>query len=350
MKKKFSLFILFCLFISKTFALPGFDSYLPDSPGDFVFYRDYSFERESYIGILSYDKQTYQIKYVAPANKEQLLPEKSVGLLFTINPESDFLDMTGERILTSLMPDSNEIDILNYLHDILYEFSSRRKKVFEVNSRNVTSKQQYPQFGGEVSLSFDCVIPLFNLKSITDSEGKVIFECVTIGKIKDSLDTTFDNFNGFPVLNFEQPSKVYKSRKKKQKVTTNFGYNLTLDKGWSLLSEGIWGLNDNCLIISNAIPFFNEDLEMCFNYLIRMFLSSANNSYIDFSTAEIYTNQETNQLKLYSTHYNKTDFVKNIKIITPEQKEFSLLLLAVTEPEYTNKRNYFDKIIKSYSK
>ena len=89
---------------------------------------------------------------------------------------------------------------------------------------------------------------------------------------------------------------------------------------------------------------------MSFNYLIRMFLSSANNSYIDFSTAEIYTNQETNQLKLYSTHYNKTDFVKNIKIITPEQNEFSLLLFAVTEPEYTNKRNYFDKIIQSYSK
>ena len=147
-----TLTILLCVAVS-AFTLPGFTPFVPDTAGEYVYYRDYSFNRESYIGILNYDDTSYQIRYYAPADRDLVLPETNLAILFSLNPESNFFDMTGEKIITDVDPYGDDVDILNYLHDLLYEFSSRRIKLDDLEGTEIFTTQEFEQFGGKVTMS-----------------------------------------------------------------------------------------------------------------------------------------------------------------------------------------------------
>ena len=62
MKKIFLSITTFLLALS-LFALPGITSKINDQSGQFVYYKDSSFARESYFGILIYDEGTYGVRY-----------------------------------------------------------------------------------------------------------------------------------------------------------------------------------------------------------------------------------------------------------------------------------------------
>ena len=134
MKKKiFSLFIFVFIISNFIFALPGFKPYLKDVSGDFVFYKDYTFKRESYVGFLMYDEGTYCARYFAPKNEEK--PAKEVKILFTVNTDKDFMELTGEKIISGRQADDTEV--INYLHDMIYELNARRIKAGSVTPKDV---------------------------------------------------------------------------------------------------------------------------------------------------------------------------------------------------------------------
>ena len=60
--KKSFFSVLFFSFFSCLFALPGVTKKIPDLSGQFVYYEDKSFERESYFGIIFYDEGTYGLR------------------------------------------------------------------------------------------------------------------------------------------------------------------------------------------------------------------------------------------------------------------------------------------------
>ena len=214
--KKLILSIITSIIITAAgFALPGFTSFIPDSAGEYVYYRDSSFTRESYIGILGYDDATIQIRYFAPQDDEAMLPSKEIAILMTVDPKSDFWNMTGERIVSTILPDTDDTDIVNYLHDLLYEFSARRISEVAVESDNQVVDQDYAQFGGKVAITFDARIPLFNIRTITDENGTKVFDCVTIGTIKSSTDNTFELFEGVSTQKPEVQKETKKSSKAK---------------------------------------------------------------------------------------------------------------------------------------
>ena len=82
------------------FALPGVKSFIPDVPGQFVYYKDMSFSRESYIGVIYYDDTTYGFRYIAPAvsDKKNPLPKREMQVYITINPEKNKLEFIGEKV------------------------------------------------------------------------------------------------------------------------------------------------------------------------------------------------------------------------------------------------------------
>ena len=51
--------------MSVCFAIPGVETVFPISSGEYVFYRDFSFPTETYIGFLQYDNTTLAIRYYA---------------------------------------------------------------------------------------------------------------------------------------------------------------------------------------------------------------------------------------------------------------------------------------------
>lgn len=209
--RKVLISICFVLMISVCFAIPGVEAVFPISSGEYVYYRDYTFPTETYIGFLQYDDGTLAIRYYAK-NPESGLGDITVYI--SLNPKSDFIDMTGEKIIGNVTAEDTET--LNYLHDLLYEFAGRRKKL---NNRDFFStlrvSQDYVQFGGDVTMIYDYYIPIFNLNRIVDEYGSPLFEAVTFGALLSSSDTAFTDFNGFQNLpNFSAKDKIEDLSKK----------------------------------------------------------------------------------------------------------------------------------------
>ena len=330
-------------------ALPGFTSFIPDSAGEYVYYRDNSFSRESYIGILGYDDSTIQIRYFAPQDDDAMLPAKEIAILITVDPNSDFWNMTGERIVSTILPDSDDTDIVNYLHDLLYEFSARRISAFEVESDKVVVDQDYPQFGGKVAVTFDARVPLFNIRTITDEKGSKVFDCVSIGTIKSSTDNTFEMFAG---LNAPKPT-VQKETKKaaKSKLYKFENRSVTLDEGWEQKMENFWTLGNDSLITMSALPKVSENKVLNDLYVQRKLLESSEGSYTDFQNCEIIYTQAKDSYKIVSTSYfpeSKINVCITKLLTRNKEGGFDYFSISTYQTAYLKNPAYFDKIVKSY--
>ena len=350
--KKLILIMTLVLGSALAFALPGFTPFVPDTAGEYVYYRDSSFERESYVGILSYDEKTYQIRYYAPADRNQALPELNLALLFTINPESDFFDMTGEKIITDVDPYGDDVDILNYLHDLLYEFSSRRIKLDNLAGSEIFTKQEFDQFGGNVTMCFDSMIPLFNLKQILGPNNELLFSCVTFGRILDGEDTTFDNFKGLVQAQpYHAPTKT-KIKGKSVKYKLEDGQQITLDTNWTQEMENCWMYGDEALITVASIPQYFEDQTLNDLFVMRRILESTGGSYTDIETAEFKFDVKKYTVRIIakSSQPENNRIVYVIKQITtdPSKEINSYLSLAAYEDSYLDKSSYYTKLLKTF--
>ncbi len=364
MKKRFLLLtFLFCL-ITPCFAMPGFNPYIQDKSGEFVYYRDYTFSRESYIGILEYSESEYQIKYYAPAIPSANLPEKTIALLIKINPKKNYMEFTGETTLKGVSNNPEDIDIMNYLHDILYEFSSRRIKMENVSPSNpkyvlnkdfykngITVSDEYEQFGGKVKIVYDCIIPFFNIKLITDSSGKTLLECATIGCLDNNSDKTFDNFK--PVDLTTIPTKLEKLNSKAKAKKVNFdGANLTLTDEWQSNSENFYTFKDESVAILSTVNVNAQDTDFVNVVLIlcRTLISSSKNNITNFKDISFIINDKAGEVKILLTHYNEllTKEAIILKADKTDKSKIHYLGLITTYYAYSKRVSYYEKILKSY--
>ncbi len=349
MKKTILSIITTILLTASVFALPGFTSFIPDSAGEYVYYRDSSFTRESYIGILMYDEATYQIRYIAPQDNKAMLPEKEIALLLTVDTKSDFWNMTGEKIISTILPDTDDTDIVNYLHDLLYEFSARRIKIDAVESDKVLSDEDYAQFGGKVTITYDARVPLFNIRTISDEKGSKVMNCVTIGTIKSSEDKTFSQFNG---ISADKPAVQKETKAVSKAKSCKFeNRSVTLDENWEQKMENFWTLGNDSLITMSALPKVSENKTLNDLYVQRKLMESSEGSFIDFANCEISYTQAKDSYKIVTlSHFpeNKVN-VCLTKILTRNKDGgFDYFSISTYQTAYLKSPSYFDKIVKSY--
>ncbi|MCR4953250.1 MAG: hypothetical protein K6A43_04165 [Treponema sp.] len=379
MKKLILSIITLISITTAVFALPGFTSFIPDNSGEYVFYRDKSFERESYIGLLCYNDSTYEIKYVSPKNEILGQPEKELALLIKVNPESDYFDMIGEKVISTVDYGSDDVDILNYMHDFLYEFSAKRISKDTVTTREETSSHDFPLFGGNVTFIYDCVIPLFNLRSVLDQSGNAILECCTIGQVSSSHDTSFEDFRGFTSIPVVTPANSTAAAKKDKKSGKNDGttsksdkksdsgtsskskaktqkftfenQTVVMDSDWEQQMENIWTLQNDSIVTVSEIPLPNEDLDLSESYLIRKLSESSQGRYTDFATMEIIKNKK-GQYKITSISHesNGKDSIRTVKLLTPSsaKDKFAYFSISTYNSAYQKNTVYFDKIVNGY--
>lgn len=364
MKKTFSFLVFTFVFVLNIFAMPYFESFLPDNSGEYVYYKDNSFVRESYIGFLYYDDSTFQLRFFAPEDKENFLPEKNINLYVTVDSTKQNLELTGELISSQILPNSNDTDLVNYLHDMFYEFTSRRIKANSISPKNNDYILSYDfnndgqkiytdfmQFGGNVTIIYDALIPLFNIKKIINSEGKSILECVTIGQLKDSNDTDFNDFKGFKTQKTDDNSK---QKNKSKKITQSFeSQTIVLDENWTKKMENFWTYDDKSLITMTELPELNSDKTLNEFYILRKLLESADGSYTDISNVEILFDEKKNQYKITSQNYlqEKNDSIITTKLLTRKNNtsnEFYYFSISTYNSAYVKNHSYFDKIVKSY--
>ncbi|MFI3258192.1 MAG: hypothetical protein R3Y36_07845, partial [Spirochaetales bacterium] len=209
--------IFFSLIYTPVSAIPGIQEVVPTESGQYVYYRDYSFTTETYIGFLQYDEGTYSVRYYA---ENPQAGTSEIELLISLDATQDYVLMTGERIIGNVT--QADTDTLNYLHDIFYELASRRKKMNgsdfggvkqslasgSHNTVNTTlrSSEYYYQYGGDVVIEYDMIIPIFNVRSIVSAttaahaSGDFLLQAVTMGQLTDSEDKSFADFKGITRL------------------------------------------------------------------------------------------------------------------------------------------------------
>ena len=362
-----SLITVICLAAS-SFAVPGFTPYVPNCNGDFVYYKDSSFTRETYIGILCYDEGTYQLRYYAPKNEEQLLPPKEIALLVSIDKTSDRVVFTGERIISTVMPETSDVDIVNYLHDIFYDFAARRAKVENVKGfgeRAVKTQQNYPQYGGNVTIVFDSVIPLFNIKKIIDSTGTEVLTCATFGRITSSEDKTFEKFTGFSkTLQTDGKKKTLVTEKAKSQKAVYDKQVLTIDTNWKQAMENCWVLDVNSFITLSVIPCMEDNLGHENDaYLLRSMLASNSETYNNLLEIDFSEDQKNGKYKINVENYSAKNghIIRNTQILTrgavpsevkgferTDKHLFYYFSMATFKDAYEANPAYFNKIVKSY--
>lgn len=372
MKKKiFSSFIFVVIISNFIFALPGFKPYLKDVSGDFVFYKDYTFKRESYVGFLMYDEGTYCARYFAPKNEEK--PAKDVKILFTVNTDKDFMELTGEKIISGREADDTEV--INYLHDMIYELNARRIKVGSVAPKDVDFSDddvpflrqgkivadEFMQFGGDVKVVYDYVVPLFNLKAVYDYSGDAKFEVLTVGRLTSSDDNSFDDFAGFAELeNFGKDKKKKSVAAKKIKVSkkdvvinkTEDGQVIALDSGWARSMDNLWMRGNDAVIsaikVSKDFGAENE-LQADLGFMLKQFLINASGVYRDWKS--LFVDFDDEDIKFQSLVYQPGKVTRNFIIIESEDEadDCAIMILSVFENVYKKNSKYFNEILDSYS-
>lgn len=372
MKKKiFSSFIFVFIISNFIFALPGFKPYLKDVSGDFVFYKDYTFKRESYVGFLMYDEGTYCARYFAPKNGEK--PAKEVKILFTVNTDKDFMELTGEKIISGREADDTEV--INYLHDMIYELNARRIKAGSVAPKDVNFSDddvpflrqgkivadEFMQFGGDVKVVYDFVVPLFNVKAVYDYSGDAKFEVATIGRLTSSDDNSFDDFAGFAELeNFGKDKKKKSVAAKKIKVSkkdvainkTEDGQVIALDSGWSRSMDNLWMRGNDAVISAIKVSKdfgMEEELQADLGFMLKQFLINASGVYRDWKS--LFVDFDDEDIKFQSLVYQPGKVTRNFIIIESEDEsdDCAIMTLSVFENVYKKNSKYFNEILDSYS-
>ena len=333
------------------FALPGITPSVPDFSGQYVYYRDYSFERESYIGILYYDESTYALRYYAPLvnDKKNPKPEKNIHILFTLDSTKNYVELTGERILTAIAPE--DTDLVNYIHDFLYEMTKRRQNSGEVTEPK-SDYQDYEQFGGKVTLYFNPLIPIFNLEKIVSVDKKTVFQISTAGQLVSSEDQSFAEFSG---INEKFSDKTHSFKKNKKAKSQEYTYKasenskelkIKIDSSWNQVAENFFTLENIAVLTMNEV---NANQENQLNVLKRRLILGTDMAYPELAKLKLEETKNETLFKQIFYHSDTDSYTYDFKLLKEiDSLTVNLYTLTVFAGAYEPNKKYFDAILKSF--
>lgn len=331
------------------FALPGVNSYIPDQSGEYVYYQDTTFARPTYAGFLFYNDSQYALRYYAAADAKTKQDEVDIELLISINPENEKLDFTGELVVKD-----GESTLINYLHDLFYDLTAKRKKAGDIKGDEVTSNDFYEMFGGAVVMKFNSLVPIFNVKSIQNDAGEEQLKLVTVGALQDSQDTSFDDFKGFPSKMADKKRKASKASKKA--VTAQYAgvesgsmMSVKIDESWKNSVLNIW-LQGNAAVLNFACLTLPEgDEKLLEAYVMRSLLRSSDHSYIDYRTASI--KPLSDGFEISANYYLSKDssVQHDSQRLVKAANGYNYMRLTVFDSLYQKKKSYYDSIVTSFS-
>ena len=342
MKKQTLLFLTFLFFPLLAYALPGFEPYIQELPGQYVYYEDKTFERKSYFGILQYDKKTFAARYYAPSDAKEKKPETEVEIYFSIDETANHFELTGEKIISGFT--SEEAELVNYMHDMLYELSARRIKIGALshNKISVQNSEYFGQFGGYVTVLYDAIVPLFNVREVYQEEGSPEFFVVTTGQITGSGDKSFEKFKGFET-NIKDSSHSMPKLKNisEQSFVTEDGIKVELDSAWSKAMDNVFMFGDAAFVSVGKIPVAPID------FLHRQLLLSTGDSYLDLTSTEV--RKDDNSLYISGLYYQpeSKSWSRNFKSSKKNESVYDFFTLTVYKNVYEKNPKYFQKILKA---
>ena len=333
-------------------AIPLVKRYTPDYSGEFVYYRDNSFKTPSLVGVIYYNEATYGARYYCPADKATKTPERDITIYFTIDAENNSIELTGENIIGS-DGSQDDADIVNYLHDFFYEFAERRQKFDMMSPEPVTITDEHAQFGGDVKITYNNLIPIFNLERLSSLDGTDILTVETVGILSDSADPAFSSYKGMKGIPKDKTRKFSKKAFAKAKPVTVGHQTVSLDDSWQPGTENMYLLGDSALLTLTEIArpdSFKDSPDQFQEILIRKLGEGSSTSYTLWQQRKCTVKDYT--VKLDSVFWEPTEgnVTRDFKRLTRlSDGSYTLMVLTVFDGVYGKKKSYFDDILGSLS-
>ena len=348
--KRYIVRLLLPFMAAVLFALPGVKPYTPDFSGEYVYYRDRSFKTASIVGFVYYNDSTYAARYYAPADAKAQTPERDITIYLSIDPASEHIDFTGERIIGS--SDSMEdTEVVNYLHDLLYEFTARRQKITLTGLDAVKSSEEFFQFGGTVTVTYSTLIPIFNIYGINAADGTAVFELQTTGLLANSGDPSFTAFKGVDGLPKDN-ARTFKKKSAKAQLVSFDGQQVKLDTQWEHSMDNLWLLGESALLTLTTIELpesFAESPALFRAILVRRLSESTTGSYSLWQKRQFSSKGNKDSVTNVFYQPDNGDVTRDFKVLTQlANGNFAYLTLTVFDSVYQKKKSYFNKILKSY--
>ncbi len=353
MKKQFcSALLAAFLLCASASAIPLVKQYTPDFSGEFVYYRDLSFTSPSIVGVIHYNASTYGARYYCPADKAAKTPARDISIYFTIDAENNSIELTGENIYGS-NGSPEDADIVNYLHDFFYEFAERRQKLDLQGPEVVTVTDDFAQFGGDVKISYNNLIPIFNMERLTTLDGTDVLYVETVGILSDSGDPAFTYYKGMQGVPKDKGRSFEKKAFAKAKQVSVGNQSVSLDDSWTQASDNMYLLGDNALLTLTEITrpdLFKDSPDQFRSILLRKLSEGSSTSYTLWPQRKCVQTDETVRLDSIFWEPTEGNVTRDFKRLTKlSNGGYALLSLTVFDGIYGKKKSYFDKILESLS-
>lgn len=328
-------------------ALPGVRQYIQDTSGEYVYYRDYTFKTDSIIGFIYYDEGTYGVRYYAPENEKTRTPAKDIMIYVTVDRNADKMILTGESIKGA--SDAVDADLINYLHDLLYELNSRRQKIDMASSSKVKVEDDYVYFGGKVQMLYNPLVPMFNLESISDAGGSPLFVVETTGIVTSNGDTSFADYKG--ITGLPKDKKRHYKKTAAEPFEISFGtQKMTIDSTWKTAMENMWLLDDYAILSITEMNVPGDMKEKAPAVLARRYSLSTAQTYSLWNHSKIVMGENSTFVMTVTWQPDADNVTRSFKIVTRKSDgACALMTLTVFDSVYQKNRQYFDGIIKTYS-
>lgn len=322
--------------------------------GEYVVYRDYTWEKPTWIGFLYYDDSTYGAFCVTPDTKS------TVSVLFRTETVDGKLVLTGQNIISRIT--QTDVLAVNYLMGLLPELYDYRQTalsdgvtVNEAADREPTRSQLLParvkqkmiraEFGGEVTVLYAAEIPLFNVQGIVSSSKKPVLELARIGRIQSGDDASFFGFSPVPGMQHVSNFTIPATRIKETKLVDSI--SLFLDNQWTMVADNTFFLADTAILIVDTADFSSLNVSPTLLPLSLVRLFSFSNKLTSSIPSEMKVSGTLKKFRVDNLFYDSVTGTANrdIKICVPlDGGKCTIVSLSVSEGAYLKNRAYFDSL------
>ena len=208
------------------------------------------------------------------------------------------------------------------------------------------------QFGGDVVVEYDYLIPLFNVARIAKgSDMSILFDVVSVGKLASSSDAAFSNFTGFPESYADKKKSAPRKKTAVKKRTLSFdGQKFDADEDWVQKMDNMWMLGNDAVISMASLPKLAETSHRAEALMIRRLLEGNGTSYADWRRASVRNAAGSYTLGAVFYDAEKKQATRIVRKLTKKADgSYAFFTMSVFEGAYAANKSYFEGIAGSYT-